>query len=341
VNIPYIAKIRARGQDYYYYRRDGQRIRIHGEPGSEAFNARYSDIHRSFEAPDNHGSDVRTIPGSLAALIVAYKKSPDFTQLAEKTRKDYRRYLDRMSNDIGKALIRHIERKHVLSYRDRFADKPRTANYYMQVMRLLFTWAIDHGWMKQNPALRPKRLKTGEGHRPWEEWEIDAYRAKWSVDTVERVAFELLINTGQRSGDIAKMTRQQAYKGEISVAQEKTAERLWIPKSNDLRAVLDPWLESHGHVVILTTETGRPFKIDYFRRVMREARVAAGLPTDLTSHGLRYTAARILKELGCDTETIQSITGHRTEQMARKYSDKKRRSKVAINRLNQARSEQK
>ncbi|WP_143181934.1 tyrosine-type recombinase/integrase [Thalassospira sp. TSL5-1] len=246
-----------------------------------------------------------------------------------------------MAEDIGKATVRHIERKHVLSYRDRFASTPRTANYYMQVMRLLFTFGIDHGWMKQNPALRPKQLKTGEGHRPWEEWEIDAYRKTWPVDTVERVAFELLINTGQRGGDVAKMTRQQAYKGEISVAQDKTKERLWIPQSNDLRAVLTPWLASHDHMVILTTETGRPFKIDYFRRVMREARAKAELPKDLSSHGLRYTAARILKELGCDTETIQSITGHRTEQMARKYSDKKRRSKVAIDRLNQARLETK
>ena len=88
---------------------------------------------------------------------------------------------------------------------------------------------------------------------------------------------------------------------------------------------------------VLTTETGRPFKIDHFRHTMRAAIRAAALPDDRTLHGLRYTAATILRELGCDLPTIQAITGHRTAEMARKYSEKRRRSKVAIARLNRAR----
>ena len=123
------------------------------------------------------------------------------------------------------------------------------------------------------------------------------------------------------------------------MAQEKTGERVLIPQADQLRAVLGPWLEANEHVVILTTETGRPFKIDHFRHTMRAAIRAAALPDDRTLHGLRYTAATILRELGCDLPTIQAITGHRTAEMARKYSEKRRRAKVAIARLNRARHE--
>jgi hypothetical protein len=95
-----------------------------------------------------------------------------------------------------------------------------------------------------NPALRPKKLKTGDGHRPWEEVEITLFRKHWAATTLERVLIETFLNTGQRGGDIAPMIRQQYHRGEIAVAQEKTKERVWIPASDELRAVLDPWLKS-------------------------------------------------------------------------------------------------
>ena len=165
--------------------------------------------------------------------------------------------------------------------------------------------------IKANPARRPHQLKTGDGHRPWEEHEITAFRETCTADTVQRIAFEILLNTGQRGGDVVGMTRHQAARREIAVAQEKTGERVWIPQADQLRAALGPWLEANEHVVILTTETGRPFKIDHFRHTMRAAIRAAALPDDRTLHGLRYTAATILRELGCDLPTIQAIARRR------------------------------
>jgi hypothetical protein len=45
-----------------------------------------------------------------------------------------------------------------------------------------------------------------------------------------------------------------------------------------------------------------------------------------------------LYELGCEWPTIAAITGHETAEMARKYSEKKRRAKTAIARLDDARN---
>ncbi len=70
---------------------------------------------------------------------------------------------------------------------------------------------------------------------------------------------------------------------------------------------------------------------------MRAAYEAAGLPTDVTTHGLRYTAATVLRELGCDWEDIAAITGHSTVQMVRKYTRQRRTAEVAIARLDDAR----
>jgi len=336
VNLPYVERTRVKGREYFYYRRDGQRIRLPGTPGAPEFNNRYHEVHESFERQSTDAKG-KAAPGSMAALVIAYKESPEFSQLATKTQTDYRRYLDRISDHLGKLPAARMERRHVLAYRDRFAETPRTANYVVQILRLVLGWGVDRGWLKANPAQRPRQLKTGDGHRPWEEHEIAAFRKAWAANTVQRIAFEILLNTGQRGGDVVGMARHQAARGEIAVAQEKTGERVWIPQADQLRAIIGPWLEINKHMVILTTETGRPFKIDHFRHTMRDAIRTAALPDDCTLHGLRYTAATILRELGCDLPTIQAITGHRTAEMARKYSEKRRRAKVAIARLNRAR----
>jgi hypothetical protein len=48
---------------------------------------------------------------------------------------------------------------------------------------------------------------------------------------------------------------------------------------------------------------------------------------------LRYSAATILHELGQERETIAAVTGHETVAMARKYTEKRRRARLAISRL--------
>jgi integrase len=229
-----------------------------------------------------------------------------------------------------------LPREAVFKLRDEFQATPRTANYVVSVLRLILSYAEDRKptfrlpphW--SNPARRPKKLKTGDGHRAWEEVEIVAYRKRWPAVTLERVLFETFLNTGQRGGDVAPMIRQQYFKGEIAVAQEKTGKRVWIPLSRDLHDVIDPWLGGHEHVVLFPSPTGRPLKVDHMRHLMRDAIRAAALQDECTLHGLRYTFATRAIELGLDWQTIESIVGHKTAEMAFKYTQQRRLARLAI-----------
>ena len=136
------------------------------------------------------------------------------------------------------------------------------------------------------------------------------------------------------------MIRRQYFQGEIAVAQEKTKKRVWIPASQDLRDVLDPWLKSNAglpNAPIFRTEKGRELLVDHMRHVMRAGMRAAGLPDDCTLHGLRYTFATRAIELGLDWQTIESIVGHETAEMAFKYTQQRRGARLAIATLNQVR----
>lgn len=344
VELPYLRAPKGRNKRYWFYRRAGQRIPITSpqgrrlEQGDPGFLEAYERIHEGFGLEPS--SEPKT--GTFAHLIDSYRNAPEFLTLAAKTRKDYARYLDMVKEKHGHRSVAAMPREAVLKLRDEFQGTPRTANYIVSVLRLILTYAEERKrtfrlpphWI--NPARRPKKLKTGEGHRPWEEIEIDGYRKQWMIGTLERVLFEAFLNTGQRGGDVAPMIRQQYFRGEIAVAQEKTKERVWIPASSDLRAALDPWLEGHDHVVLFPTDTGRSLRADYMRHLMRDAMRAAGLPDDCTLHGLRYTFATRGLELGLDWQTVESIVGHRTAEMGFKYTQKRRRARLTIATLDAA-----
>lgn len=334
VHLPYLWLPRMRGKLKAYYRRGGRTVRVTGTagkpllPDDAGFLAAYQRIHESFEA----APPARPGHGTLAHLVEHYTASPEYQGLADKTRRDYRRYLDMLRAKYGDLPVRTMPREFVLKIRNEHADKPRTANYIVQVLRLLLQHGVDHGTtfgVTVNVAARPKRLKTGDGHRPWEEHELTAFRDRWPPGTWERTAFELALNTGQRGGDIVTMAKSQIVDGWVYIRQAKTGARVSVPISDDLAAALDAW-SAPDNVVMVLGKMG----VDRFRHRMADAIKSAEVTQ--TTHGLRYTAASRLRELGMDWEDIAAITGHQTVQMARKYSQQKRAATVAIRRLDEA-----
>lgn len=349
LDLPYLWAAKGKARLYHYYRRDGQRIPISAadgarlSPGDPGFLTAYEKIHASFEAPAAAGM----AKGSLGELIQHFRSSPEFLELSAKARNDYGIYLDILRRDYGDLPIKTMPRDFVLEMRDAYAATPRKANYLLQTLRRIFNYALDRPktfGVTVNPAAKPRQLKTGDGHRPWEEWEIATFRTHWPADTWERVAFELLLNTGQRRGDVAAMMRQHYQAGEIRVKQSKTGQALTVPASRDLAAVLEPWLAGHNHMAMLPGsrgDQGKPLTADAFSHRMTDAIIGAGLKQGLedggaTIHGLRYTAATRLRELGLDWEQVADVTGHQTAEMARKYMRQRRSAAFAVTVLDAA-----
>jgi integrase len=277
----------------------------------------------------------------MAALISAYRAAPEYTQRSDKTRKDYQRYLAYLEENHGRLKVATMPREFVFGLRDKFAATPRKANYIVQVLRLLMTFAVDRGWRKDNPVTRPKLLKTGAGFRPWEEEDLARFQEQWPHGTLERTIFELMLNTGQRGGDVAAMDWAQIRNDEISIVQEKTSQRVWIPISMALYEALNAWRPANRTGVVLVNKSRDPLKVDYLRHLMADAMALAKVSKGLVPHGLRYTAATRLRELGLDWEEIAAITGHATAEMVRKYTSQQRKAKIAIGRLNRANLERK
>ena len=109
--LQWVKQYRSRRNVFSYYRRDGQSIKIVGEPGSVEWLENYNRIHASFEKP-NHDSS-----GTLSALIQAYKVSPEFAQLAPRTRSDYDGLMKLLDDQFSTAASRRRTAIEKIQYR--------------------------------------------------------------------------------------------------------------------------------------------------------------------------------------------------------------------------------
>ena len=124
-----------------------------------------------------------------------------------------------------------------------------------------------------------------------------------------RLAYLMAVWTGQRQGDLLRLT-WSAYDGtHIRLRQNKTQRRVVIPVATPLRTALDAVEKSETAETILTTIHGTSWTSLGFSASWRKA-VARAKVTGLTFHDLRGTAVTRLAIAGCSEAEIATITGH-------------------------------
>src|SRR5580692_8028339 len=142
--------------------------------------------------------------------------------LKQSSRSRYRLILDSTAKRDGHRLVRDMPRDKVRKILQEIgANRPGMANLTQKILRVLMRYAIDIGWRKDNPVagIRPYRLGT---RHTWSDEQLATFEARWALGTRERLAYALLLYTGQRVGDVVRMRRQDISMGRIDVVQQKT-----------------------------------------------------------------------------------------------------------------------
>jgi len=322
------------GKQRYYFRRGrGARIPLPGRPGTPEFMAAYQSALDS--EPASAEGKMRGEPGTFDRLVQDYFASPEFLRLAPSSKATYQGVIERLieSEHIGHRLVREMTREHVRRIVSRRAATPGAANEALKKLRVLVHFAIDNGWLKDDATLRIKKFGTGEYHT-WTDQEIALFEQHWPIGETARLAFALLLFTGQRRADVVRMAWTDVQDAAIRVTQQKTGAKLWIPIHKALASVLLA-CPRRGET-ILVTKFGRPFTYNGFGNFVADRVREAGLPKRCVTHGLRKAAARRLAEAGCSANEIAAITGHATLQEVGRYTkaaEQKRLATAAIERL--------
>lgn len=295
---------------YFYYRREGapdNGKRLPDDPAGADFAATLRLYNERAEA-----RPAKAAPSSFAGLADAYQASPDFTDLAKKTRKDYGRILAGLVKSYGELPFASIDREVVYAIRDSLKSTPHMANYTVRVLRLLLGWAVERKMLDANPAARPRQLRTRPRHQVWSPEAEVAFLEH--ADAPMRLAYLIGVYTAQRQADVLKITWRQYDGKRLELRQEKTGALIAVPVHSALKAVLDA--TQRRAVVILTTDAGRAFKADHFRHEWRKVTLAAGLD-GLQWRDLRRTGMVRLAEAGATVIEVSAVSGHDIETTQR------------------------
>jgi integrase len=296
-----ISKILADGSivTYYYAWKGGPRLK--GDPGTPEFIASYHEAVSAKRVP----------AGVLVAILHAYQAGSEFAGLRDRTRTDYIKQIKLIEVAFGDmplaALSARGARAEFMAWRDKLATRSRRqADYAWTVLARVLSWSKDRGLVSENPCERGGRLYRGT--RADKVWTADDEAAFYRLAPAHlHLPVLLALWTGQREGDLLRLT-WSAYDGEvIRLKQSKTGARVSIPVGAPLKAVLDVALRLSP--VILLTSDGKPWTPDGFRASFAKARAKAGI-VGVTFNDLRGTAVTRLALAGATEAEIATITGH-------------------------------
>ena len=311
---------------WYFWRGEGhKRIRIKGEYGSPEFMNAYQE---AFAGNAPAIEKAKEEPETLNWLVARYRETSAWSELAEATRRQRENIFKRVLKKAGTVPFKSITRSHIVATRDEKRHTPSAANNFINTMRKLFEWAIDAGFVETDPTAKVKsvkRPKTGGFHQ-WTREEIERYEARWPIGTRERLALAILLYTGFRRGDAARLGRQHIKNGIIELRTEKTDTPVIIPVLSSLQKIIDA--SPKGDLALIACKkNGHPMQKTSFGNWFKESCQAAGVPG--AAHGLRKAGAAKAAEEGATVNQLNAIYGWTGTRMASLYTEKADRAKMA------------
>lgn len=280
------------------------------QPGSSDFVVAYTKAHEDRKKPT---------ADTLQSLIAAFKTSSEFTGCADRTRKEYMRFLRMIEDEFGDMPISLLEktktRGRFKTWRDKLAPSPRQADYAWGTLARVLAVAKDHGTISVNVCERGGRLySVDRAEVVWLPEHVHAFNAVASEPL--RFALLLALWTAQRQGDLIQLTWLQYDGSHIRLKQNKTGARVAVPVGAALKAALDARRPDNADRPILRNSRGAPWTADGFKTSWGKATAKAGL-TGLRFHDLRGTAVTEMSLAGCTNYEIAAVTGHSEKEVDR------------------------
>lgn len=324
LELPYVKQYRDRtGVMRRYFRRGGKDYgALPGDIGSPEFMEAYQGFLGS--KPEQKP---RSAPGTFGHLIATYYKSVEFANLKPNSRAMYKLILDPLSTTHGHKRLALLTRDAARSMIQKIGEtRPGMANLTKGILNRVFRVSIDAGHWNTNPFARLTAYKIGTRHT-WTEAELLAFEQRWPLGTRERLAYALLLYTGQRVGDVARMHRKDIIKNEIHLVQQKTGTELQIP----IHAELAKAMKAYGTkgLTLVGDKHGRAIQRNSLSLLMRRAIADAGLERRCTAHGLRKAVLRRMAEGGASSKTLAAVSGHKTLKEIERYTEAANQPKLA------------
>lgn len=303
----------------------GPRTRVKGVYGTPEFMSAYHAAVRGEPLPQP--STVRS--GTLAWLVARYRETDDWRNLSLATRRQRDNILIKVLETAGKQPYAVITEATVMAGRDRRAGKPAAGRHFVDTMRGLFKWAKAAGHLAVDPAAGvayPKKRKS-QGFPAWTEEDVALYETRWPLGTKEHVWLTVLLYTGLRRGDAARLGRQHVRDGIATIRTEKSQGEVevTIPLLPPLLAAIEAGPTSD--LAFICGERGQRLTKESFGNLFRKACNAAGVRK--SAHGVRKIAATVAANNGATEAQLEALFGWRDRRISSVYTQSADRRRLA------------
>ena len=294
--------VRAKGREYVYAWRGGPRLTA--PIGTPEFMRQYNEAiakRKALPAAD-----------TIAGLILEYRASKAFRDLALASRKDHERAFPHILKEFGPAPVAIFNdpriRKDIRKWHEGFA-KDRQADKLLGSLSRLLSFAVQDGYLTVNPALQvPNRYAREPDPAPVSE--ADLAKVLEHKDTPASVALACLLmaRSGLARADAATLLWSHVKQDRIDKRRVKSKQRARPPMTPELSEALAAMPRKNGVLTVLTNENGKPWtSADALGKAISAAFRAVGV--DHTSHDLRATYACFLMGKGATDEEVAEALG--------------------------------
>ncbi len=317
---------------WYFRRGRSVRVRLPDDYGSPAFMDAY-------EAALRGASSTRKVSGapgnSLQFLVDAWRQSSDWAGTSIATRKQRENILHHVLETAGRTPFEAISASHIREGRERRKDAPAAANIFLKTMRALFRWAKEAELVTVDPAKDVPFLKAKtRGFTPRTLEDVMKYRCRWPLGTRQRVALEVILNTGLRRSDAVRVGRQHV-KDDVNTINTFKSENgrqatvtVYIPILPALHEALKAG--PTGDLAFIASERGVHLTKESFGNCFRRWCAEAGLSKGKSAHGIRKLCASRIADNGASEMELQSLFGWVTNQQSVVYTREANRKRLAL-----------
>lgn len=324
VDLKGVYRVTAKGRTYWYAWRGPGAPRLEGEPGSE-------DFLQSLQAA--RSSRGRADRSRIRGLVADYRRSPEFKDLADKTRSSWTPWLSRIEEHFGKLSIaafdRPLIRVAIRKWRDERREHPRTADMALQVLSRVLSYAVAEGRLTTNPVPGIPRLYAND--RSQVIWTAEDLAALAKVASPEVLwAARLAALTGLRQGDLLRLTWTHVGKLAIEIPTGKSRRRktTLIPLYPALEQLLAEI--PRRAVTVLTNTRTLPWRTG-FGASWQQAIKDAGV--DKHFHDLRGTACTSFYLAGFSIREIAELMTWSEENVERLIDRYVKRDELLLDRI--------
>jgi integrase len=197
-------------------------------------------------------------------------------------------------------------------------NSPTLANQVLTAMSAIFSWAVKQELLLNNPCRGVERNQTQSRDRVLSDSEVAQFWQAFGQIGLAGTALQVLLLTGQRPGEIARMRWEHIKDGWWTMpgaadehwpgTKNRQTHRIWLPAAvQEILTALGE--EESGFVFVSPPNLAR-----YMRGICQQLTVPRATPHDLRrTHGSRITAK------GFGRDAMNRIQNHREGGIADVY----------------------